>query len=211
LTVIEHPYTGSPVLALEEGGVHAAEALLISRYFMFLQVYFHDVRRIYDIHLADFLSSYLPEGRFPVELDKYIQYTDDAIQMGIAEAVGQTGSLTELASRLVSRHHYRCAFEATPKKREDDIERFSRLAEHVRERFGDLVRTDKVGKELSTLEPGDLYIVDDDGEARDIFEKSQVVGMLKPIWIGRIYAQDDVRDEVKRACKEFDSQEGSAS
>ncbi len=211
LTVIEHPDTGSPVLALEEGGLHAAEALLLSRYFMFLQVYFHDVRRIFDVHLADFLSCYLPGGRFPAELDKYIQYTDDAVQPAIAEAAGQTGDLAQLASRLVDRHHYRLAFEVTGKKREEDLEFFPRLAEYARERFGDLVRTDEVGKELSTLEQGDLYIVDDDGEAKDIFEKSQVVGLLKPIWLGRVYAREDVRDEVNETCKKFVSQEGAAS
>jgi hypothetical protein len=210
LTVIEHPDTGSPVLALEEGGLHAAEALLLSRYFMFLQVYFHKVRRIYDVHLADFLSSYLPGGRFPAELEKYIQYTDDAVQLAIANAAVQTGHLADLASRLVGRRHYRLAFEVTAKEREKDIEFFPRLAEHVGERFGDLVRTDEVGKEPSTLEQGDLYIVDDDGNAKDIFEVSQVVGLLKPIWIGRVYAPEDVRDEAKEACKQFVSQEGAA-
>ena len=210
LTVIEHPFTGSPVLALEEGGVHAAEALLLSRYFMFLQVYFHDVRRIYDIHLADFLSRYLQGGRLPVELDKYIQCTDDSVQLAIAEAADHTGDLSQLATCLSGRRHYRCAFEVTAKERED-LELFPGLAEHVRERFGDLVRADEVGKELSTLEPGDLYIVEDDGEAKDIFEKSQVVGALKPIWLGRVYAREDIRGEVKRACKEFVSQEGATS
>jgi HD superfamily phosphohydrolase len=210
LTVIEQPGTDSPVLALEEGGVHAAEALLLSRYFMFLQVYFHRVRRIYDIHLADFLSCHLPGGRFPAELEKYIQYTDDAVQLAIAEAASQNSDLAQVACRLVGRHHYRRAFEVTAKEREKDIEFFPRLAEHVRERFDDLVRTDEVGKEPHTLEEGDLYIVNDDGTAKDIFEVSQVVGLLKPIWVGRIYARADVRDEVKEACKEFVSQEGAA-
>ena len=38
-----------PVLGVEEGGIHAAEALLLARYFMYTQVYFHHVRRIYGI------------------------------------------------------------------------------------------------------------------------------------------------------------------
>lgn len=44
------------VLGIEEGGLHTAEALLLARYFMYSQVYFHQVRRIYDIHLKDFLK-----------------------------------------------------------------------------------------------------------------------------------------------------------
>ncbi len=45
-----------PVLGVEFGGLHAAEALLLARRFMFIQVYMHQVRRIYDVHLRDFLQ-----------------------------------------------------------------------------------------------------------------------------------------------------------
>ncbi len=40
-----------PTLGLDAGGLQSAEALLWARYFMYSQVYFHRVRRIYDIHL----------------------------------------------------------------------------------------------------------------------------------------------------------------
>ena len=43
-----------PVLGVEEGGLESAEALLLARYFMFSQIYFHPVRLIYDEHLLDF-------------------------------------------------------------------------------------------------------------------------------------------------------------
>ena len=48
-----------PTLGLDIGGIQSAEALLWARYFMYSQVYFHPVRRIYDIHLADFLEEIL--------------------------------------------------------------------------------------------------------------------------------------------------------
>ena len=47
---------GAPYLGTEKGGLHSAEALLLARYFMFTQVYFHPVRLAYDLHLADFLK-----------------------------------------------------------------------------------------------------------------------------------------------------------
>ena len=53
-----------PALGVEEGGLHSAEALMIARYFMYSQVYFHPIRRIYDIHLKDFLTAWLPNGGF---------------------------------------------------------------------------------------------------------------------------------------------------
>ena len=51
------------MLGVEEGGIHSAEALMLARYFMYTQVYFHPVRRIYDIHLRDFLREWLDDGR----------------------------------------------------------------------------------------------------------------------------------------------------
>ena len=51
-----------PMLGVEVGGIHSAEALLLARYFMFTQLYFHSVRRIYDQHLKDFLLAWLPDG-----------------------------------------------------------------------------------------------------------------------------------------------------
>ncbi len=52
-------------LGVEIGGLHSAEALLLARYFMFSQLYFHSVRRIYDIHLKQFLKEWLPSGQYP--------------------------------------------------------------------------------------------------------------------------------------------------
>ncbi len=45
-----------PALGVEEGGIQSAEALMLARYFMYSQVYFHPVRRIYDIHTEGFSS-----------------------------------------------------------------------------------------------------------------------------------------------------------
>src|SRR5437016_1425889 len=54
-----------PRLGVNEGGWHAAEALVLARYFMFTQVYFHKTRVAYDHHLRKALGELLPGGRFP--------------------------------------------------------------------------------------------------------------------------------------------------
>ncbi len=58
-----------PALGLLSGGVEASEGLMLARHFMFKQVYFHAVRRAYDIHLKEFLKgvSSQRDGRITCE------------------------------------------------------------------------------------------------------------------------------------------------
>src|SRR5581483_5225554 len=58
-------------LGVAEGGLHSAEALLLARYFMYTQLYFHPVRRIYDSHLKDFLGSWLRSGKYSTDVKKH--------------------------------------------------------------------------------------------------------------------------------------------
>lgn len=46
-------------LAIEEGGWHVAESLVIARYHMFSQVYFHPVRRAFDFHVSEAIKEVL--------------------------------------------------------------------------------------------------------------------------------------------------------
>lgn len=209
LTVIYHPVTGSPVLALEVGGLHAAEALLLARYFMFLQVYFHDVRRIYDVHLKDFLSAVLPEGRFPADLHQYVEHVDDKIHVAIADASRRSDNIGALAARLVGRAHYRVVREVTGREKGEDPEIFQKLAQRLSQRFGDLVRTDEAGKDAQTLEEGRIFIIKDDGTIKDILEESELILSLKPIWRGRVYARQGLEAEVAEACRQFMSEEAT--
>jgi HD superfamily phosphohydrolase len=53
---------------------------------MYSQVYLHAVRRIYDIHLKDFLSEWLPGGKFPIALEEYFSLTDNEVTVAIMQA-----------------------------------------------------------------------------------------------------------------------------
>jgi len=58
-----YPATEEIALGLELGAIHSAEAPLLARYFIYTQVYFHDLRRAYDMHLKEFLLGYLTKQR----------------------------------------------------------------------------------------------------------------------------------------------------
>jgi uncharacterized protein len=131
---------GSQELALgiEVGGLHSAEALLLARYFMFSQVYCHHVRRIYDIHLKDFLKKWLHQGMFSIELEDLLQITDNEIISELHKAVhDKEHPGHDPARRIARREHFRLLYQRT---REDlDVNRESGKAvfEAACREFGD--------------------------------------------------------------------------
>ncbi len=56
---------GRPRIAIQQGGVLCAHHLLLARYYMFSQVYYHPVRQAYDYHLREFFRTSLEGGLLP--------------------------------------------------------------------------------------------------------------------------------------------------
>ena len=69
-------------LGINEKDLPLVESLLMSRHWMYSQVYQHPTRKIYDEHLQDFLKELMQEENFKVNKDKpeeYLQCTDSDI------------------------------------------------------------------------------------------------------------------------------------
>ena len=106
-------------LGIEAGGVQSAEALMLARYFMYSQVYFHPVRRIYDQHLMEFLREWLPGGTFATDVDQHLRYTDNEVTAGLLEAAYDTTKPGHMhARRIVRREHFKVLYERNP----DDVQ-----------------------------------------------------------------------------------------
>lgn len=109
----EHQY---PTLGVEDGGIQSAEALMLARYFMFSQVYLHPVRRIYDIHLKDFLKQWLQNGIFSTNLSEHLQMTDNEVTAGLLSAAYDSGRVAHChARRVVRREHFKKIHGRNPK------------------------------------------------------------------------------------------------
>ena len=61
LRVVRDPETGDLMIGVERGGIQAVEGLILARYMMFVQVYFHHTRRAYDRHVTKALSFMLDQ------------------------------------------------------------------------------------------------------------------------------------------------------
>ena len=128
----------SPRLGILEGGWHSAESLVLARYFMFTQVYFHKTRVAYDIHLRGALREILPGNTFPKPkgqgLEEYLQW-DDWRVLGLL----QGGHGGEHGDRLANRDHFREIYKTPEIANKSDME----VLEKIRAALGELVAAEE--------------------------------------------------------------------
>lgn len=123
---------GGLKIGIQEGGWHTAEALVLARYFMFTQVYFHKTRVAYDIHIREAMKELLPGAQFPepTDLDGYLAW-DDWRVLGLLAA----GGGGDHGWRLSSRNHFRRVFRSVEMMTVED----NNLLQRVKDALGDLV------------------------------------------------------------------------
>jgi HD superfamily phosphohydrolase len=178
-----------PRLGISEGGVHAAEALVLARYFMFTQVYFHKTRVAYDIHLRGALKEMLPQGHFPKPdakgLDDFLRW-DDWRVLGLL-ASGQGG---EDGRRLASRDHFRLVYATPEICSGEGIERLNR----VKAALGTLLASEETaGKSWYKTGKTDIPVVSDAKEeiVMPLSEFSSVIASIKPNNQTLLYAKSE--------------------
>lgn len=133
-----------PTLGLLEGGIQSAEALLWARYFMYSQVYCHQVRRIYDIHLGDFLEKQIAPNKIPVASDDFLRLDDNQVLVWIRDAATDHNSqITELAKRIFERRHFKLIYGRNPEDQEINLKATEAIYKAACKKFGnDSVRYD---------------------------------------------------------------------
>jgi len=137
LRILPSPDTDEPALGVEEGGLQSAEALLWARYLIYMQVYLHPVRRIYDIHLRDFLKAWLDKGRFLTNIEAHLRMTDNEVTSGLLAAARRKGSAGhDPACRIVKRGHFRKLYERNPLDVQENSEAASVIFEAAEREFG---------------------------------------------------------------------------
>lgn len=202
--------TGSPTLALEEGGIHIAEALILARYQMFTQVYFQHTRRAYDHHIADALKNLLEKeqasntdivekGKFPAptsfdEIKQYLHW-DDWKVLGMLSS-GEGG---EAGAILKERKHFRCVF----KTRENPTPKEIDLCEIIGSEFNKLGVPgfqDNASSSWYKVGNEDILICSEDENDRrtvPLSSLSSLVKGLSPVIQQRIYVPIRERDRAK--------------
>jgi uncharacterized protein len=195
-----------------EGGWGVAEQMIAARYLMYTGLYFHKTKRIYEIHLSQFLPHALKDsqGRLPGDVRRYIGLSDSVVWREIVRAASDpTHEQHELAARFTRRNHMRLAkeliladnFRTVGSRKVPDKSRFQRLDNSVRDKYGDSVVIDSPDHSATKMFEIHNLLVSVDGQTRYLDNVSEIVGgMSSRIWRGRVYADEAKRGGVHDFC-----------
>ncbi|WP_051822468.1 HD domain-containing protein [Desulfonatronum thiodismutans] len=191
-------YSIEPALGIESGGVQVAESLLVARYLMFTQVYFHHVRRIYDVHLKRFLKESLLGGTYPVDLKQFLAITDNEISSQILLAAkDKKRAGHEHAKSIATRKHYRKIYQLMVQDRDCAPDVLERIAKGLADEIGsENIIIDSPHKNMASKD--DFPIRTEDGRIMSAHGESKVMTSLPVAATGFIFVHPDSRD---RACK----------
>ena len=193
-----------PRLGISEGGWHAAEGLVLARYFMFTQVYFHKTRVAYDIHLRGALKTMLPGEVFSKpkgeDLDKYLLWDDWRVLGSLADGGGG-----EHGQRIANRNHYRRVYATPEVCSDEELEKLNQ----VKESLGLLLAAEEpAGKSWYKTGKTDIPIVSNTRErfVSPLSNYSTVIANIKSNNQVLLYAKPEnvaaARTAVQRAFQE---------
>lgn len=186
-------------IGVEIGGLQSAEALLLARYFMYSQVYFHHVRRIYDIHLKDFLAEWLKNGCYPTETGVFSEYTDAEIISAMRQAARNPKLPGHShAERIIDRNHFRVLYRGSL----NDIVTAggTMMAKHIAkaasEKFGaDKIRFDAYLPKDSTI---DFPVLErDDKTTVSARSQSQVLNQIPVVIADTVFVDKAIKTEAE--------------
>lgn len=201
LRILISPSSDDPALGVEEGGIQSAESLLWARYFMYSQVYFHHIRRIYDIHLQDFLISWLKNGKFSTDVDAILTKTDNGVMAALVRASRNPARPGHESARRIARHeHFRLLYERNPEdvSRNPEIGRY--LYEGAVRKFGkSAVRRDSYTQRSSAF---DFPVQMKDDRILSSLLISGTLAKIPVVAVDYIYIIPDKRKEAQKWVEE---------
>lgn len=180
---------GGLEIALHRDGIHTFEALILARYQMNTQVYFHRIRRIYDIYLNNYIKS-LP-GEDLNSIPKLMGENDIRMIHRIFESANaEADAGNRWARRIVERDHHRLIHETGAAATGVDKVNSGKLFEQLKAKYSDVEfihDNDMKGWIHKILKPDgdleiepwvDLKLIEKDGTVHQIGRESQVIGHI---------------------------------
>lgn len=184
-----------PTLGIEEGGLQSAEAMMLARYFMYSQVYFHPIRRIYDKHLIDFLRKWNKGGRFSTELEVYLAITDHEVLTAMRRADAEPIDHAHIeARRILRREHFKLVYKRNPSDVAVNPMAGQVIADSLIQKFGpDAIRHDYYSQRGG--EPAFPVLMRDE-RIESSLETYEVLEKLPVVAVDYVFAERGIHKEA---------------
>ena len=199
-------------LGIEYGGIHAIEGFILARYFMFTQVYYHSVRRAYDLILTDFITELLEaktgSRQYPEELSQYVEWNDWKILAELDQRMDPNSMNS--AWKLVNRKHLRLVYETSDHSDSVEISgAIVKLPPALKEKFpGVDIWTDTATDHPEKFRMGERSwpIKRQSGRWESLTRLSRALAGLDEVMQFRIYADTldnpELRKSIETYCRE---------
>lgn len=194
LRIVPKPTDDSdPVLGIDAGGLQSAEALLLARYFMYTQVYYHAIRRAYDQHLNDFLRAWLPDGQFSTDLTQHLGQTDNEVLAAISTCAITPDHPAHIhAARIYQRKHFNVLYEWNAT---EAVGTGAAIYELATEQFGaEVLRHDSYTQRSSTA---DFPVVQRDGQIASSVKLSRLLCELPLVKVDYVFVDRGLLKDVR--------------
>lgn len=193
---IEDPETGTWGTGVDEGGVHALEALVMARYYMFTQVYFNATGKALELHLNQWLEE--NGQRWACEPEAFLRQDDVSVWTDLRR------SASLHARAVVGRDHFPVAFETREHLSREDKERFEALLPDLLARFGagNLLLSNSA-KDPHRMRSSRVLVRRFDGSLEPMEEASHFIRHLARIDRYRVYTPPSLRAAVASSLREL--------
>jgi uncharacterized protein len=192
---------GPPMLGIDEGGLRSAEALLLARYFMYSQLYFHHTRRTYDIHLKEFLKAWLPGGQFSTNLEDNLNLTDNEVTAAFLAAARDPRSPGyDPARRIVRREHYKRLYQRNPDDVAVNPESAKAIYKAAGSRFNEAnVQYDQYKEKGRSI---DFPVLNHDGRIISCLSLSETLNNVPVVAVDYVFIRPDLLEDADRWLKQ---------
>jgi len=195
LTLGIEPESNEVVLGVNKDGWHVAESIVIARYQMFTQVYFHKTRRAFDYHLKEAMKKVLSEGKLPhpEEHEDFIRLDDNILWALFKEYD------TDLDCKsILNRDHIRAIYYTPETPDEMDEKEIENKTEKLKKK-GIWFYQDKAEGLWYKLNADDkenkeIMIINNDRKAYPLSNDSSIVKNIGEVKQMRIYVKSGDRE-----------------
>lgn len=214
LTCWEDDESDQLTMAIKHDGIHSFESLILARYQMNTQVYYHRLRRIYDYYLERYFES-LDKTDFDTP-EKILAWNDvRATQKLFEDSTNQDSPGHKWAERIVNRRHHKNVFSIDEGVGVQSVKIAKKVGEKIREEFDEIdfidsfpdkpVSIHKVARDNDDDTMMDDFPLIEGNRKKSLGERSQLLKNLpRSFRVGFIFADVDdraKRDEISKRCR----------